>query len=158
PLLRRTPLLQENIPPASRGSLPTFVEADKITGRPDLDTHLEGNAVLRRGDTVIRADRMEYTTPDRLARASGHVPINKRGNVYEGTLLELKVDAFQGFFNEPRYRFLRNDAYGEADRVDFLDEDRSIVRNATYTTCQRRPGPSWMPDWILRASSIRIDE
>jgi hypothetical protein len=24
--------------------------------------------------------------------------------------------------------------------VDFLDEKRAIIRNATYTTCQRRPG------------------
>jgi LPS-assembly protein len=72
-------------------------------------------------------------------------------------LLELKVEAFEGFFNEPRYRFLRNNAYGEADRVDFIDDKRAVVRNATYTTCQRRPGPSWMPDWILRAASIRID-
>jgi LPS-assembly protein len=78
--------------------------------------------------------------------------------VFEGPLLELKVDSFVGFFNEPRYRFLRNDAYGEAERVDFLDENRSLIRNATYTTCQRRPGPSWMPDWILRASSLAIDQ
>ena len=81
-----------------------------------------------------------------------------RGNVFEGPLLELKVESFEGFFNQPRYRFLRNDAYGEADRVDFIDDKRAIIRNATYTTCQRRPGPSWMPDWILRATSIRIDE
>ena len=67
--------------------------------------------------------------------------INQAGNVFEGPLLELKVDAFEGFFNEPRYRFLRNDAYGEADRVDFLDENRAVIRNATYTTCQRAAGP-----------------
>ena len=39
-----------------------------------------------------------------------------------------------------------------------MDDQRAIVRNATYTTCQRRPGPSWMPDWILRASSISLDQ
>jgi LPS-assembly protein len=106
---------------------------------------------------VIRADRLEYYQPDDLARARGNVHINRAGDVYEGPLLELKVEAFEGFFNQPRYRFLRNNAYGEADRVDFIDDKRAVVRNATYTTCQRRPGPSWMPDWILRAASIRID-
>ena len=83
--------------------------------------------------------------------------INRAGNIFEGPLLELKVEAFEGFFNQPHYRFLRNDAYGEAERVDFIDDKRSIVRKATYTTCQRKPGPSWMPDWILRATSIRLD-
>ena len=158
PTLKPTPLLREDIPPTVRPQLPTFVEGDRIRGRTDFDTSVEGNAVLRRGDTVIRADKLEYNTPNDLARATGNVRINKEGNVFEGPLLELKVDAFEGFFNQPRYRFLRNDAYGEADRVDFIDDKRSIIRNATYTTCQRRPGPSWLPDWILRASTIRLDQ
>jgi LPS-assembly protein len=158
PRLRPSPMLRENIPADAGSQLPTFVEGDRIQGRTDIETSVEGNAVLRRGDTVIRAQRLEYNQPKDLARATGDVRINKAGNVFEGPLLELQVDAFQGFFNEPRYRFLRNDAYGQADRIDFLDENRSVIRNATYTTCQRKPGPSWMPDWILRASSLTIDQ
>jgi LPS-assembly protein len=158
PRLRPSPQLREDIPAAVRPELPTFVEGDRIRGRTELETIVEGNAELRRGDTVIRGDRLEYNQPDDMARATGNVRINKAGNVFEGPLLELKVDAFQGFFNEPRYRFLRNDAYGEADRVDFIDDKRTIIRNATYTTCQRRPGPSWMPDWILRAASLSLDQ
>jgi LPS-assembly protein len=126
------------------------VSGDRLSGRTDLETVIDGNAELRRGDTVIRADRLEYYQPDDLAKARGNVRINRAGNTFEGPLLELKVDAFEGFFNEPRYRFLKNDAYGEAERIDFLDDKRAIIRNATYTTCQRRPGPSWMPDWVLR--------
>ncbi|MBC5763720.1 LPS-assembly protein LptD [Ramlibacter sp. GTP1] len=158
PTLKPSPMLREDIPPAVRRQLPTFVEGQSIQGRPDLETVIEGGAELRRGDTVIRADRLEYYQPDDLAKARGNVHINKAGNIFEGPLLELKVDAFEGFFNEPRYRFLRNDAYGEADRVDFIDDKRAIIRNASYTTCKREPGPSWMPDWILRATSIRIDQ
>jgi LPS-assembly protein len=158
PRLRPSPMLREAIPPATKSQLPTFVEGDRIQGRTDLETIVEGNAELRRGDMVVRAKRLEYNQATDLARATGDVHVNKAGNVFEGPLLELKVDSFVGFFNEPRYRFLRNDAYGEAERVDFLDENRSLIRNATYTTCQRRPGPSWMPDWILRASSLAIDQ
>ncbi|GAB3648743.1 LPS-assembly protein LptD [Ramlibacter alkalitolerans] len=158
PQLKPTPRLREDIPAAVRAQLPTFVEGDEVRGRPDLETIVEGDAELRRGDTVIRARRIEYTQPDDLARASGNVHINKAGNIFEGPLLELKVDAFEGFFNEPRYRFLRNDAYGQADRIDFVDDKHAVIRNATYTTCQRKPGPSWMPDWILRAASISLDQ
>lgn len=158
PPLRPSPQLREDIPPEARSQLPTFVEGDRIQGRTEIETVIEGNAVLRRGDTVIRANRLEYNTPNDLARATGNVRINKAGNVFEGPFLELQVEAFQGFFNEPRYRFLRNDAYGEAERVDFLDDKHAIIRKATYTTCQRKPGPSWMPDWILRAASISLDQ
>ena len=69
----------------------------------------------------------------------------------------MKVDAFEGFFNEPSYHFLRNDAHGRADRVDFLDAQRSVIHNASFTTCKRQPGPDWLPDWILKASSISMD-
>lgn len=155
--LKPSPMLREDIPAPARDGLPTYVSGDRLSGRTDLETVIDGNAELRRGDMVIRADRLEYYQPDDLAKARGNVRINRAGNTFEGPLLELKVDAFEGFFNEPRYRFLKNDAYGEAERIDFLDDKRAIIRNATYTTCQRRPGPSWMPDWVLKASSIRID-
>jgi LPS-assembly protein len=156
--LKSTPMLREDIPSTVRNNLPAFVTGDSVHGTPDLDTVVEGHAQLRKGDTVIHADQLEYYAPDDLARARGNVRINRAGNVFEGPSLQLKVEAFEGFFNQPHYRLLRNDAYGEADRVDFIDDKRSIIRNATYTTCQRRGGPDWMPDWILRAASIRLDE
>ncbi len=152
-----SPSLQEQIPPSSSGALPTFIFGEHLFGRPDLETVVEGAAMLRRGDIVIKADRLEYDQPSDLAKARGQVRINRAGNTYEGPLLELKLDAFEGFFNQPRYYFLKNDAHGEADRVDFIDEDRVVIRNASMTTCRRLPGPSWMPDWILRANTIRID-
>ena len=155
--LKPSPMLGEQIPQPDRARLPTYLSGQRVFGRTDLETVIEGDAQLRRGDTVIRADRLEYYQPEDLAKARGNVRVNRAGNIFEGPLLELKVEAFEGFFNEPRYRFLRTDAYGEADRVDFIDEKRAIIRNATYTTCQRKPGPSWMPDWILRAATLRID-
>jgi LPS-assembly protein len=155
--LQSSPRLQEQLDPQLRSSLPTFVSGQHITGRPDLEAVVEGDAMLRKGDIVIKADRLEYDQPTDLAKAIGHVRVNRAGNVYEGPLLELRVDAFEGFFNEPSYHFLRNDAHGQADRVDFLDDQRTVIHNATYTTCRRLPGPSWMPDWILKATTISLD-
>lgn len=155
--LQSSPLLQEDMPAAVRGSLPTFIYGERLFGRPELETVVEGHAELRRGDLVIKADRLEYDQPSDLAKARGEVRINRAGNVYEGPLLELKLDAFEGFFNQPRYYFLKNDTHGEADRVNFIDEQRAIIHNATLTSCRRQPGPSWMPDWILRATSISMD-
>ena len=155
--LRASEQLQETPDPAGRRASATILRGDLVTGRPDLDTVVDGNAELRRRDILIRADRIEYWQPDDLARARGNVQINRGGNVYEGPLLELKVDAFEGFFVNPNFRLLANGAHGEADRVDFIDADRAHIRNGTYTTCERRPGPSWLPDWVIKASSIHID-
>lgn len=155
--LQSSPLLQEDIPAAVRASLPTFIYGERLFGRPELETVVEGHAELRRGDLVIKADRLSYDPSTDLAKASGEVRINRAGNVYEGPLLELKLDAFEGFFNQPRYYFLKNDTHGEAERVDFIDDQRAVIHNATLTSCRRLPGPSWMPDWILRATTISMD-
>lgn len=157
PVLKSSPLLQEQTPTPDHGGLPTFVYGQRLFGRPNLETVVQGGAELRRGDMVIKADRLDYDQPTDLAKATGSVRINRAGNVYEGPLLELKLDAYEGFFNEPRYYFIKNDSHGEADRVDFIDENRTVIHNATLTTCRRLPGPSWLPDWILRANTISLD-
>jgi len=155
--LKDSSSLQERIAPATRGSLPIFITGDRLYGRTDLETVIEGRATLRKGDIVIQADRLEYNQPTDLAKAMGHVLVNRAGNLYEGPLLELRIDAFEGFFNQPSYHFLQNEAHGQADRVDFLDDQRAVIHNATFTTCRRLPGPSWLPDWILTATTLSID-
>ncbi len=155
--LKSSAQLAETITPEARKAMPTFLSGDHVTSRTDLESVVQGDAVLRRGDTVIRADRLEYYQPDDLAKAQGNVSINRAGNVYEGPALELKVDAVEGFFSQPTYRFLQNGGHGQADRVDFLDESHAVITNGTYTTCRRLPGPDWMPDWILQAASLSLD-
>ncbi len=156
--LHASPQLSETIPSAARAQLPTFVSGERMWGETNERAVVEGAAELRKGDTVIHADRLEYTLPDDLAVATGKVRINRAGNVYEGSKLQLHVDAFDGFFDNARYQFLANGAHGEATRVDFLDRDRAVVHDATYTTCTREDFAGWQPDWIIRAERIEIDQ
>lgn len=155
--LKDSAVLQQHVPASTRETLPVFIRGGHLLGRPDQEAQIQGQAELRRGDVMIRADRLEYDQPSDTARARGQVRINRAGDVYEGPLLELKLATFAGFFEQPSYRFLRNEAHGQADRVDFVDAQHSVIHNASYTTCRRLPGPSWMPDWILRATTIRMD-
>lgn len=155
--LRTSERLAEGISQAQRQASPSFLQADRVTGQTDVQTSLQGHATLRKSGLLIRADQLHYDQITDTAQALGQVHINRDGNVYEGHKLELKVDAFEGFFESPSYRFLRQNAHGQASRVDFLDEQRAVIHNATFTTCKRTPGDNWMPDWLLRAKSIEMD-
>lgn len=155
--LRPSTLMQETYPEAVRSQQPVYVRGDALSGQPDINAVIEGNAELRRGDTMIRADRLEYQVPDDRVNASGAVHINQAGNVYEGSQLDLQVDAFKGFFDNAGYRFLANGAYGKSSRVDFIDRDHAVVHDATYTTCQRDDEATWQPAWMLRARTLHID-
>ena len=155
--LKSSPMLQEMLSDDMRRLAPTFIFGDRMSGRTDLETTVEGNAVLRRAGTVLRADRIEYYQPDDLLKATGKVRMNRLGNVYEGPQAQIKVDAMEGFIVAPTFQFARTEGHGQAERIDFVDEQRSVARNVRYTTCERKPGPSWLPDWVLQASQVKFD-
>src|SRR4029079_19575279 len=128
------------VSPAPRGeagkALPIILRAREVRGRPDFDNCAEGDAVLRRGDLVIRADRLSYDQVDDLARALGNVRINQGGNVYTGPEVQLRLERFEGFFQSPTYFLGRTRAGGKADRIDFIDDQRAVATNATYHSCR----------------------
>ncbi|MEP6588652.1 MAG: LPS-assembly protein LptD, partial [Polaromonas sp.] len=155
--LKSSAMLAEGVSKAPEDVGPTFVFGDRISGRPDLETVIEGNAELRRGTTSMRADRIEYYQPDDQLKSRGNVRINNAGNRFEGPELELKLDRFEGFFLSPRYRFLANGGNGQAERVDFIDDKRFSAHRASYTTCERDNEESWKPAWELSAQRVDFD-
>ncbi len=157
PTLKSSPQLAEQVSSDPQDKGPTFVFGDRITGRPDLETVIDGNAELRRGSTAIRADRIEYYQPEDQLKSRGNVRINRAGNRFEGPELELKLDRFEGFFTTPTYRFLSNGGNGQAERVDFIDENNLAAQRASYTTCERNDEASWKPSWVLSATSFEFD-
>lgn len=147
------------VPAPYRRQLPTFLLGDRLTGQMGGAVALEGNTELRRLGTVIRANTLSYDSTTDRAKAQGGVRVNQQGNVFEGTVLDVRVDDFTGFFNDPSYSFIRYGSKGQADRVEFLSQSHAIIRNATYTTCDCPDNlPSWAPAWMLRAKSLEIDE
>ncbi len=155
--LKSTPRLAETIPPAQRGQLPSFISGDRISGQPDLALSVQGQAKLRRGDTAITADRLDYNQSEDIARATGNVRVNQAGNVYEGPELQLKLESFEGFFNRVHYEILATGGQGDAERIDFVDANLSVARQATYTTCRREDYPGWVPAWILSTTQLTTD-
>ena len=129
---RSSSTLQERFTSDQRSQRATLVEADAIRGTPDVDLHLQGRASLRRADILIRAERMDYDVVQDRLNAQGDVKVDRAGNIFEGTELDLKVDAFSGFFTDTRYRFLRNDGYGQASRIEFIDAQAMLLRAPQY--------------------------
>ncbi len=155
--LKASPVLQDSLPPEVRPQLPTFVSGDKVSGQTDGVVTVEGNAELRRHDTVIRADRLAFDQRSNEAKAQGEVLVNRNGNRFEGPELQLNVDTNQGTFQKPTFSLLQSEGQGDASRVDFLDADRLSAFDARYSTCPRTPGAPWMPDWLIRASRVDLD-
>lgn len=156
--LRPSERLLEQLPREAAQQAPTFVYGQTLRGVTDQRTVVEGDVELRRHGTVLRADFLEHEQASDTVHARGRVRIHRDGNLYEGPELQLKLDTSEGWFEQPRFSLLRSGGYGDAQRVDFLGKDKSRATRATYTSCERQPGPSWLPDWVVSASSIDFDQ
>jgi len=155
PGLRLPPDAAARFVPALKGDdsgEPVVIEADRLFGRPDLETIAEGSVRFKRGPLTMKADRIEYHQAGDIARATGNVEIERGGNTFRGPELQLKVQRFEGYFLEPSYHFGRTNAGGSAQRFEFLDESRGIAYGATYTSC---PAPD--PAWFLSTDRVVLD-
>ena len=158
PVLRASPMLQEKLSNAERQKSPIFIEGQAITARSDMDMVIEGDARLRRSGLTVQANRIEFDQTQDTLKAQGQVRINREGNRFEGPSLTLQADTFQGHFASPRYELNKGGAHGQAQDIQFVDANRTVIRQATYTTCTRKPGPSWLPDWVVKAASLSLDD
>lgn len=155
--LRPSEQLEPALPEAALERAPTFVSGERIDGQTDGLVVIEGQAELRRHDTVIKADRLEHDQRSSDTNARGHVLVNRSGNRFEGPELQLNLNSSQGHFEQPAFSLLESGGHGDAKRVDFLGEDQVVAHQARYSTCPRTPGADWMPDWLVRATRIDLD-
>jgi LPS-assembly protein len=135
--------------------LPIVVQARRISAKPDDETVAEGDAELEKDGWNIQADRLRYGHQDDWAIATGNVRVTQAGDLFTGPELRLKLDTFEGFFDQPTYYFAKARAGGQARRIDFIGRQRSRGFDATYTSCPRDEGQ--VPAWLLTTRQIDLD-
>ncbi|MFS8976922.1 LPS-assembly protein LptD [Cupriavidus necator] len=131
---------------------PTFIEGDRMTGYSERGVELEGHAELRRDGGVVKGDKLSYDQDTDEAFAQGNVRMSRSGTLAVGPEARLKVEANEGYMLSPDYYFQQTGGSGKAERIDFLDKDRSTVKRASYTTCS--PDNA---DWYFSANRIDLD-
>ena len=149
--LKITPQLAEKRK-SDTSELPTFMSADTVSGQTERETVLTGNAQVRRGGMSLRADTITYNQVDDEFDASGNVRYFRRGDVVTGPRLHLNVQSNEGTFLNPEYRFIRDEARGNSERIDFQGNDRVVLTNSFYTTC-----PVGIDDWYVKAGLLTLD-
>ncbi|SOZ36986.1 LPS-assembly protein LptD [Cupriavidus neocaledonicus] len=142
--------------PAAKGEsnpdAPTFIEADRMTGYSERGVELEGHAELRRDGGVVKGDKLTYDQDTDEAFAQGNVRMSRGGTLAVGPEARLRVEANEGYMLSPDYYFQQTGGTGKAERIDFLDQNRSTARQASYTTCS--PDNA---DWYFSANRIDLD-
>ncbi len=151
PGLRLSPGLRER-PGRDPNDLPLFMEADSLTGEGQDVLRLEGNAQVRRTDTVLKGDNIEYRQVEDEVEALGNVRLIRDGNVLTGPRLKLNLGQGTGEVEQARFFFGANGGSGSADRIELLGQNRVRADRVRYTGCDCDK-----PAWEVRARRIDFD-
>lgn len=150
PVLADDQVVAATTSPASPDEI--HIRAEQMTGRPERILNLDGQVEIVRGISTIDADTAEYHVVEDLVMANGNVRMLRNRDCYRGNTLQMQMDTGAGYLTNPDYQLEKNNARGLAQRIDFVDEDQSIVEQGTYTTCE-----GTKPDWYLSSSRLSLD-
>ena len=137
---------------------PAFIETDALSGRTDLDMLMSGEVRIRRADTLIKARQIDYFQPTDQAKASGGVTLLKNANLFKGSLLDLQIDAMNGYMLDPVFFFAKGNGQGTAERIEFIDDKKTVAKKVMFSSCKRKPGPDWLPDWFMKADQMAFNQ
>ena len=156
--------------------LPTFIAADHIAGRNDVEVVADGNVELRKRNSILQSDRLTYWQESDEVEAAGNVRLSRDGDRVQGPRMRMKMGDSTGFFEQPEYsiRRIKNGSaatlwtgneerasaslttgQGSAARMDFEGEGKYRLTDATYSTCTPAAGTD--PDWFARTTDLRLD-
>lgn len=129
-----------------------YVEADSIEGTQGQNMEAHGDVRLRTRGRTIFADDLFYAQREDKVTATGHMRLDRRGDVLEGSRIEMKLADETGTVENPEYYFRLLNARGKASRL-FLDSKTQVrAKDGTYSTCAV-PADGW----FLRVRDLKLD-
>mgnify|MGYP002735276999 CR=1 FL=1 len=137
--------------PATIGDQVTS-ESDSGTYGRDGETILQGEVVLRRGDTQVEAPQLRLPPArDRVIAEQG-LTLRDRNLLVRGERGEFSLESQAASIDVAHYVGHEQQMRGDAQRLARLDEQRYRLREASFTTCE--------PDsdlWRLIGKDILLD-
>lgn len=134
-----------------------FIEADHLEGSQDKDIVATGNVTMRQRGATIRADRVDYFGEDQTAVATGHVRLEREGDIASGPTLTYHLDKETGEMDSPTFELAKTPerrvaSRGQAEHALLEPGQKSRLIKAEYTSCVAP-----RDDWFLRVGEIDID-
>ncbi|MSQ60223.1 MAG: LPS-assembly protein LptD [Betaproteobacteria bacterium] len=137
---------------SSEEDSPFLIEADRLAGYQTGEFHAQGDVKLSGRGMQAWADDLFGSLAENELSGSGHVKIDRGGDVITGSRFFFDTDTNSGYIEEPTYYIKQYGARGWARRAEFAGQDRFQATKAIYTTCELGHD-----DWYLKVSQLDID-
>ena len=132
---------------------PLFLTADRIESTALNVVEASGKVEARQAGQAFFANWLRYDITLNQVEARGQVRLEQPALLVEGDSLKLNLNDYSGELTQPVYQLPANHSRGNASRIDFIDENRFKLQDASYTTC-----PVDNDDWFLKVDNLDIDK
>jgi LPS-assembly protein len=135
-----------------REAHPTYILAREVDVSERDHYLLEGQVEVRRLDQILKTERLRFSQQDQVYVADSPISYQDRNLLIEAARAHGDLDDDSGRMEAVRYQFIQARGSGEADSVELVDGDHSVLMAVTYSTCD--PGQR---HWEFHAHRIDLD-
>ena len=149
PGLRVSPRLERTM--ASDKTMPTFIEAAQMQGDGQNNLKMQGNAVVRRQDGVLKASIIDYNKGTGVMDAQINARLIRDGNVIGGTGILYKSDDGTATVDQPNF-WIENGGAGVGSWADVYNKNQMSLTDVVYSGC-----PCPQPSWYIETEKLDLD-
>ncbi len=149
PGLRVSPLLERSTLPEKE--MPAFLEGAQIEGNGLGNAKLRGKATIRRQDSVLKANIIDYNKRTGVMDAQINARLIRDGNVITGTSIIYNSEDGTASIDQPNF-WVDNGGAGVGSWADVFNRDQMSLTDVTYSGC-----PCPQPAWYIETEKLDLD-
>ncbi|MGB6106098.1 MAG: LPS-assembly protein LptD [Pusillimonas sp.] len=130
----------------------SFLIADKMETDEDGKVILTGSAEVRRIDSVVKGDYIDYERSTGQVRVRGNGLIMRDASIVTGPELNYNVNDETGEVNDPNFWLGASGGAGTASRAQIFSKSTMRLSDVNYSGC---PCPD--PSWYIKSSTVDMD-
>ncbi|MEB3766663.1 LPS-assembly protein LptD [Acinetobacter sp. MD2] len=132
----------------------TYADADYAVYNPNGTSELNGNVVINQQGRQIKANQVNIDKTQTYAHAQGNVQIAQNGMVSQSQDVNYNLKNQSGDLTDSYYITETTHGHGHASSIVRTSPEKTVLKNATYTTCE--PGKS--PGWKITAKELTLNQ
>ncbi|MCC2597416.1 LPS-assembly protein LptD [Pusillimonas sp. MFBS29] len=130
----------------------SFLVADKMETDENGKVILSGSAEVRRIDSVVKGDRIEYERSSGQVQVRGNGLIMRDASIVTGPELNYNLNKETGEINDPNFWLGASGGSGTASRAQIFSKSTMRLSDVNYSGC---PCPE--PAWYIKSPRVDMD-
>ena len=149
PSLQTSPELQ--VRKLQEEDMSVYLIGDDMQADEDGTLRLQGNAQVRRIDSVVKGDRIDYNEKTGQVRVRGNGLIMRDGSIVRSPEFDYNLDAETGRMTMPEFWLGATGGSGTATEADILSSNHMRLSKVAYSGC---PCPD--PAWYIKSPKVDL--